>query len=222
MVATIFVRRIAGHRSESERDASIDVGSSSCSARRARAPHRRSRARSRTSAAASSARRCSPSAIRGAGWRCSARAVRSSSSSSALRRRASSPARALAEVGDAPGTPRATATRRTVPPERRGSARGSARGARCRTAPARSGGRCAKRASSSRWRTSGAPAIVQRTASRSNSSSTARCQASSRAVGRERALPCGAGERRQLVLGSRAARASGALCAAAHYPSASR
>ena len=45
---------------------------------------------------------------------------------------------------------------------------------------ARSAGLAArKRASSSRWPSIGAPAIVQLTASRSNSSSTARCQASS-------------------------------------------
>ena len=65
-------------------------------------------------------------------------------------------------------------------PARRGSARRSARAAPRAPTRAPRGLATRKRASSSRWRSIGAPAITQRTARRSNSSSTARCQASSR------------------------------------------
>ncbi len=73
---------------------------------------------------------------------------------------------------------------RSGQPARRGSARRSAR-AGPRAPMARSSLRAAREAvpSSSRWRSVGTPAMTQRTARRSNSSSSARCQASSRESG---------------------------------------
>ena len=111
--------------------------------------------------------------------RCAARRARCSSSCSAPPPRGSS--RPAARTGRA-WSCSASAESDVVAtaPARRGSARRSARAARRAPTRAPLGWPTRKRASSSRWRSIGAPAIAQRTARRSNSSSTARCQASSR------------------------------------------
>ncbi len=119
--------------------------------------------------------RCSRFTRRGGALRCAARTARSSSSCSAPPRPASSRRR---RPWPAPRTP-ARRPLSLTGPRRRGNARRNARAASCAPTRARAGEATRRRASSSRWRSIGAPAITQRIARRSNSSSMARWRASS-------------------------------------------